>query len=173
MEFDKFLIGFDGLELGKHDFNFLVDTTFFKELEYAEFQEGNVEINALFTKSERLMIMDLEFNGEVIVPCDRCGEDFTQQVDFEESVVLKFGDENDEDEGIIILKRGVTEFDISHYLYESISLSLPTVRVHPEVDGKPRCDEAIVAKINTGEKKDNNNDDDNIDPRWAALKNLK
>lgn len=171
MEFDKFLIGFDGLKLGEHDFKFLVDTAFFKELEYSEIQEGKVIIDAVFTKSERLMEMDLNFEGEVIVPCDRCGEDFAMPIDFEESVVVKLGDENDEDEGMIILKRGETEFDISHYLYESISLSLPTVRVHPEVDGEPRCDESIMAKINEG--KNDNKDDDDIDPRWAALKNLK
>lgn len=171
MEFDKFLIGFDGLKLGEHDFKFLVDTAFFKELEYSEIQEGKVVIDAVFTKSERLMEMDLSFEGEVIVPCDRCGENFSLPIDFEESVVVKLGDENDEDEGMIILKRGETEFDISHYLYESISLSLPTVRVHPEVDGEPRCDESIMAKINEG--KNDNKDDDDIDPRWAALKNLK
>ncbi len=171
MEFDKFLIGFDGLKLGEHGFKFLVDTAFFKELEYSEIQEGKVVIDAVFTKSERLMEMDLSFEGEVIVPCDRCGEDFSMPIDFEESVVVKLGDENDEDEGIIILKRGETEFDISHYLYESISLSLPTVRVHPEVDGEPRCDESIMAKINEG--KNDNKDDDDIDPRWAALKDLK
>lgn len=171
MEFDKFLIGFDGLKLGEHDFKFLVDTAFFKELEYSEIQEGKVVIDAVFTKSERLMEMDLSFEGEVIVPCDRCGEDFSMPIDFEESVVVKLGDENDEDEGMIILKRGETEFDISHYLYESISLSLPTARVHPEVDGEPRCDESIMAKINEG--KNDNKDDDDIDPRWAALKNLK
>ena len=84
--------------------------------------------------------------------------------------MIKLGDEQDEDEGMIILSRGDTEFDISHYLYESISLSLPSKRVHPEVDGEPRCDEALMKKMNEG-KKDNNDDD--IDPRWAALKNLK
>lgn len=172
MEFDKFLIGFEGLKLGEHNYKFLVDQTFFNNLDYSEIQEGKVIVTALFTKSERLMGMDLSFEGEVIIPCDRCGDDFTQPIDFEESVVIKFGDENDEDEGMIILKRGETEFDISHYLYESIILSLPTVKVHPEVDGEPRCDESLLAKINEG-KNENKEDDDDIDPRWAALKNLK
>ena len=172
MEFDKFLIGFEGLKLGEHDYKFLVDTTFFKELEYSEIQEGRVVVDAVFTKSERLMEMNLNFEGKVVIPCDRCGEDFTQPVGFEESLVIKFGTENDEDDGMIVLKRGDAEFDISHYLYESISLSLPTKRVHPDVEGEPRCDEALMAKVNEGKENDNNNDDD-IDPRWAALKNLK
>lgn len=170
MEFDKFIIGFEGLKLGEHDYKFLVNTAFFKELEYSEIQKGEVIVNAVFTKSERLMQMDLNFEGEVVVPCDRCGEDFTLPINSSETLVLKLGDEEDEDDGIIVLKRGDVEFDISHYLYESISLSLPTKKVHPEVEGKPRCDEALMDEINKG--KDDNNDDD-IDPRWAALKKLK
>lgn len=171
MEFDQFLIGFEGFKLGEHDFRFLVDNTFFKSLEYSEIQEGRVVVDAVFIKSERLMEMDLDFNGEVIVPCDLCGEDLVQKIDFKESVVIKTGTQQDEDEGIIILERGETEIDISHYLYESISLSLPSKRVHEQVEGEPRCNEALMAKING--KVDDNNNDDEIDPRWAALKNLK
>ena len=82
MEFDQFLIGFEGFKLGEHDFRFLVDNTFFKSLEYSEIQEGRVVVDAVFIKSERLMEMDLDFNGEVIVPCDLCGEDLVQKIDF-------------------------------------------------------------------------------------------
>lgn len=172
MEFDQFLIGFEGLKLGEHDLNFLVDSTFFNELEYSEIQEGRVVVNATFNKSERLMELDLNFEGDIVIPCDRCGEDLIQNIDFEESVIIKLGAEEDEDEGLIILSRGDTEFDISHYLYESICLNLPTKRVHPEIEGEPRCDKALLENINDG-KIDDKKDDDDIDPRWAALKNLK
>jgi uncharacterized metal-binding protein YceD (DUF177 family) len=138
-------------------------------LEYSEIQEGRVVIDAILTKSERLMEMDLNFKGEVIIPCDLCGENFVQEICFDETVVIKTGDNEDEDEGIIILGSEETELNISHYLYESISLSLPSKRVHPQVDGKPRCDKALLAKLNP----EKGGDDDEIDPRWAALKKLK
>ncbi len=170
MEFDKFLISFEALKLGEHDFKFLVDNTFFLDLEYSEIQEGRVVVDAFFIKSERLMEMELAFKGEVIVPCDLCGEDLAQTIDFKESVVIKTGSQQDEDEGIIILERGEVDIDISHYLYESISLSLPSKRVHKQVVGEPVCNELLMAKINNEE--DDNNDDE-IDPRWSALKNLK
>ncbi|MBI35257.1 MAG: hypothetical protein CMP67_07835 [Flavobacteriales bacterium] len=169
MEFDPFLISFEGLKLGEHDFKFLIDSTFFRELEYSEIQEGKVVIDALFIKSERLMEMELNFKGEVIVPCDLCGEDLVQTIDFEESLVIKTGVQQDEDEGIIIVDRDETKIDIGHYLYESISLSLPLKRVHEQVEGKPKCNETLLAKMNLN---DNDNDDE-VDPRWAALKKLK
>lgn len=169
MEFDTFTISFESLKLGKHDYKFLVDTTFFSGLEYSEIQEGKVIIDGQLIKSARLMELNLDFKGEVVLPCDLCGENYTQTISFKESVVIKFGDEQDQDEGMIILKRGESEVNMSHYIYESIILSLPIRRVHPEVKGKPSCDEAILAKLND---KGNQNDDD-IDPRWSALKKLK
>ena len=52
---------------------------------------------------------------------------------------------------------------------DPFAMELVFRRVHPEVKGKPSCDEAILAKLND---KGNQNDDD-IDPRWSALKKLK
>lgn len=171
MEFDKFTIGFEELKLGNYDYSFLVNTTFFKGLGYSEILKGEVIVSSIFTKSERLMVMSLSFEGKVVLPCDRCGENFEEAVGFQESIVIKRGTEEDEDDGVIILKEDATEFDISHYLYESIILSLPTKRVHPEVDGEPRCDKALLEQIN--KKDDSNNENDDIDPRWSALKDLK
>jgi uncharacterized metal-binding protein YceD (DUF177 family) len=169
MDLDRFLIGFEGLKLGKYDYSFLVDNSFFKLLDYSEIQIGRVVVDAVFTKSERLMELDLDFKGDVIIPCDLCGENLVQEICFEETVVIKIGDVQDEDEGIIILGSEETEVNISHYLYESISLNLPSKRVHPKIDGELSCDKAILTKINP-EEDDN---DDEIDPRWAALKKLK
>ena len=169
MKLDSFSIGFEALKLGKYDFNFLVDNTFFKKLEYSEIQEGKVSVNVVLTKSERLMEMYLSFKGEVIIPCDLCGENLIQNIDFDESIVVKIGNQQDEDEGIIILEKEAVNMDISHYLYESISLSLPSKRIHQQIDGQPRCDDALLAKIN----KNSDDDDDEINPIWADLKKLK
>lgn len=172
MEFDKFVIGFEALELGEYNYNFLVDNAFFNELEYAEIQGGEVIVGAVLRKSERLSQMELNFEGKVVVPCDRCSEGVTLLVSFTESLIVKVGTEDNEDEGLLILDENDIEFDIKHYLYESISLSLPTRRIHSEDDDDKGCDEAILSMLNQDDQK-KDNDEDNIDPRWAALKNLK
>lgn len=170
MEVGGFLIGFEGLELGKHNYKFLIDDSFFKDLEYSEIQEGRIVVDAVLTKSSILMEMVLDFNGEVIVPCDLCGENLVHKIDFEESLVIKTGANQYQDDGLIILENGETEINISHYLYESISLSLPSKRAHKHIDGEPRCDEELLTIINSQKDADNN---DEIDPRWAELKKLK
>lgn len=170
MEYDQFKIGFDSLELGEHNYKFLVDNKFFQSLDYSEINEGLVTVSAVFVKSERLMQMDLTFEGFVNIPCDRCGDDYQQTIDFDESLLIKLGDEDDVDDGILILERGAVEFDISHYLYESTVLSLPSRCIHPDVNGESGCDDEVLNKyLNKKENKDEND----IDPRWAALKKLK
>lgn len=172
MEFDSFLISFDALKLGDYEYRFLLDDSFFQELEYSEIQEGKVVVSATMKKSERLLRWELNFEGEVTIQCDRCGGDFSAKIDSSEDLVVKFGAEEDEDEGIIILKQTAYEFNISHYLFETVNLKLPTRRLHPEVEGEPTCDQEVLKYFEVDEETDSEDEDD-IDPRWAALKKLK
>ena len=173
MQFDKFLICFDGLELGDYEYRFLLDDTFFKRLEYSEIQEGRVEVEAVMRKTERLLDWTLNFTGNVTIPCDKCGDDFSAEINKEEALVIKFGPEEDEDDGIIILNHSAYEFDISHYLFETINLNLPIRRVHPDEEGKSTCNpEAMKYFQDDQEEAESIDENDNIDPRWAALKKL-
>lgn len=175
MEFDSFLIQFDALKLGEHEYRFLLDDSFFKDLEYSEIQEGRVVVEAVMRKSERLQNWDLNFHGNVTIACDRCGDEFSAEIDVDESLVIRYGPEEDEDAGFMVLKQTAYEFDISHYLFETVNLCLPTRRIHPEVEGKPGCDETVLSYLTDEdtESKDDSKDEDDIDPRWAALKKLK
>lgn len=173
MEFDSFLISFDALKLGDHTYRFLLDDEFFKSLEYSEIQKGNVIVEAVMNKSERLLRWELYFEGEVMVQCDRCGDEFSAEIDFEEDLVVKFGAEEDTDDGFIVLKQTAYQFDIAHYLFESINLSLPTRKIHPEVNGVPDCDKEVLKYFSNDSSEDSNDEEEDIDPRWAALKKLK
>lgn len=175
MQYDTFLIRFDGLELGYYEYSFLLDNTFFKKLEYSEIQEGRVEVKAVLHKSERLLDWTLKFTGNVIIPCDRCGDDFSAEINKEDALIVKFGVEEDEDDGIIILKQTAYEFDISHYLFETINLSLPIRRVHPDKNGRSTCNPEVIKYFEDQDEESGLeliNEDDNIDPRWAELKKL-
>jgi uncharacterized metal-binding protein YceD (DUF177 family) len=173
MQFDTFLICFDGLELGEYEYRFLLDDAFFKNLEYSEIQEGRVEVDAVLRKTERLLEWTLNFTGDVTIPCDKCGDDFSAVIDKVDTLVVKFGPKEDEDDGIIILIDTAYEFDISHYLFETINLKLPIRRVHPDKEGESTCNPEVM-KYFTDDQEDSESTDeeDNIDPRWAALKKL-
>jgi len=72
---------------------------------------------------------------------------------------------------------GETEHEVrlEQYIYEFISLTLPMRLTHPEdEDGNSDCDLDFLESYSTeAEPDDKSNQDDEIDPRWAALKKLK
>ena len=75
-------------------------------------------------------------------------------------------------ENIICLLPSEHEFDISHYVYESIKLSIPIKQVHPENEnGEVSCNPEMLERLNNYIT--DKPADEDIDPRWNDLKNLK
>ena len=59
-------------------------------------------------------------------------------IDFEGQLVVKFSDEVHEYDGEVMwMLPGEDRVELAQYIYESIVLSLPYQRVHPEVDCNP------------------------------------
>lgn len=171
---NEFVIPFVGLNPGEHHYEFTIGDAFFDELEYSEIKKGNVTVKMLLNKQSTMMILDFDLKGVVEVPCDRCADDFRQPVEAHPQLIVKLGAEefNDEDE-IITLPSSEYEFDVSHYIYEYIVLSLPARRLHADdAEGVSGCDPEVLKKleeVNTHEEPK----EEEIDPRWDALKKLK
>ena len=71
---------------------------------------------------------------------------------------------------LIILDKNNPVFDVKHYIYESIFISLPLKLVHPTVKGVSGCNPETIKKLE--ELKQNKENDKESDPRWDALKKL-
>lgn len=85
-----------------------------------------------------MLTADVRITGHVVVACDRCLEDCRIPIDFEGQLLVKFSDEPREYDGEVLwLLPGEDEVDLSQYIYESIVLSLPYQRVHPEGECDP------------------------------------
>ena len=169
-----YTIQFVGLKLGKHHFEYQIDKKFFEYFEYEEFNDVNVDVDLLFDKKTTLLELNFKISGFVNVNCDLTNEPYNQPVKNEFDLVVKFGDEyNDEYEDILIVPHGTYEVNIQQYIYELIVLSVPIKRIHPGVkDGT--LDSEILKKLDElspkGEKE--NKIEENIDPRWNTLKKL-
>jgi len=84
--------------------------------------------------------------GEGEVTCDRCLEEFMMPVDYTGTLQVKFAEVAPESDGDIIWLHPVEgELPLAQYIYESIVLSLPFQRVHPDgEDGRPGCDPEML-----------------------------
>jgi uncharacterized metal-binding protein YceD (DUF177 family) len=170
----KYQIAYQGLSEGIHDFDFDVDDSFFEGLEYSEIKKGSLKANVLLNKKSTFLELDFKISGSIELLCDRCLDEYNQEIDYEGKIFVKFStNEGDLAEDVIVLSPSDNELDIAHYIYESINLSIPLKRVHPDnEDGECTCNPEMIKKLENY-KIEEPTEDENIDPRWNDLKNLK
>ncbi len=126
-------IAFKGLENGVHDFDFEVGGALFEAFGSMELKGGSCRAHVSLTKTGSQLIADVSICGEVVVACDRCLEDCLVPIDFEGRLLVKFSNQEHEYDGEVLwLSPGEDEVDLAQYIYESVVLSLPYQRVHPE-----------------------------------------
>tara|TARA_S200000501_G_scaffold191116_1_gene179932 strand:+ start:5845 stop:6363 length:519 start_codon:yes stop_codon:yes gene_type:complete len=166
----KYKIEFAGLKTGNHQFNFKVDKKFFDRFNFSDFNNVSINIDIELTKKSTLLELNFVLNGIVNVNCDLTNEPFDKQIKQEAMLVVKFGQEfNDEDDEILILPHGEHKLYVDQYLFELIVLSLPPKRIHPGVeDGSLKSE--ILDILEDLKPKENSN---LADPRWDKLKSLK
>ncbi len=172
MKLKEFFIPFSGLKLGKHKFVYEIDDAFFESFDYQEFNGASVNISAVLEKMSTMMELEMKATGTINVDCDLTGESYDQPIDSDLKLVVKFGEEyNDEDDEILIIPHGEHQFNIAQYIYEMLVLAVPQKRVHPGVeDGTLKSD--ILDKLEELQPKEQKGPSEKTDPRWDDLKKL-
>jgi uncharacterized metal-binding protein YceD (DUF177 family) len=171
----EYLIPFAGLKIGKHQFEYQVDKKFFEHFDFDEYNDVNIKVDVILEKKSTMLELHFKHKGTINVPCDVTNEDFDLPVKGKLTLIVKFGEAfNDENEELLILPHGEFQVDVSQYIYELIVLSVPVKRIHPGVKDGTLENEAVKAleALSPGEQKVQKKEQEDIDPRWAALKKL-
>ena len=172
----EYSIPFKGLKEGKHEFEFELKNEFFEEFDSSEIRTGEVKANVVLTNRPQFLQFDFEIQGCVGTSCDRCLEDLDVDIEFTGKLYVKFGDEEEEQsEELIVIHHEEHQVNIAQYMFDSIMLSLPFQRVHPEdEDGVSECAPEMLEKLDAHiiEEEIEEISEEDIDPRWADLKKL-
>jgi uncharacterized metal-binding protein YceD (DUF177 family) len=161
----KYNIPIGGLALGEHQFNYLIDGSFFKNLEYCEIEEGNVAMQVRAEKQVSMMVVEFDQKGTIKLCCDRCGDFYNYSVDAKNQLVIKFNTGDfDETDDVVIMNDSDNRLDLTHYFYEYIYLQIPLKRLHD----KAGCNPKALKKLK--ELQGLHNDPSYVDPRWEGLK---
>ena len=170
----EFIIPFEGLKNGKHSFEFEITTVFFEELAYSIIQGGDVKVSFHLNKKDTMLIGDFEMLGTVQKNCDRCTNLMDIQVEVSHQVIYKFGEEESEDENLIVLPISAFTIDIASTLYELLTVAMPSRTVHEEDECNEEMLDLIDKYVDSSEPDDDDDSDeeDDTDPRWDALKDL-
>jgi uncharacterized metal-binding protein YceD (DUF177 family) len=166
----KFVIPIAGLKIGEHEFKWKVGGEFFKEFDYYEVNNG--DINVILTLVKKLNLMELYFHakGYISCPCDRCAGDLSLLFNHNDMRVVKFSSRNQIDtEDFMVLGNDEHEIDVSHMVYETIVLGLPSRRAHGENLNSQKCDSDILSRLESFDERKQNTI---VDSRWSALNKL-
>lgn len=172
----QFSIPFTGLKLGKHQFEFDIDKSFFDAFEYSLVKDGALKATVDLDKQETMLILHFHIWGTIQLNCDKCLAEFAQPIELKERQIVKFAEDDlaSDDIEIIMLNKKESAIDVSEMIYEFINVAIPYINNCKQAGNGSVCDPEMIATLaklasGTAEIEEEQSDD----PRWEALKKLK
>jgi uncharacterized protein len=167
----QYTIPFRGLKEGKHEFIFVVDSSFFEQFESSEVKKGLVNVRVELTRHIQFLELKFDIRGKITVNCDRCLDPFVTGINHQAMLYIRFGEQTvEQSDDLLILAEAEHEVRLDQFIYEYIHLALPIQRFHPEIDGLSGCNPEMMEKLNAHHVGDAKNASE--DPRWEKLKGL-
>lgn len=170
-----FDIDIHNLSLKEYDYQFDIDNSFFALFEDSIVEKGRLTAKVNMSLHPGVIEMDFAIQGSVVIICDRSLEEYDQEINTNDRLLFKFGEENTEiSEEIISITRDTHRINVAQYIYEFITIAIPFVKRHPRFQQEEDNDDEVklIYQSSTAPAEDEDNKDSE-DPRWALLKNLK
>ncbi|MBD1393684.1 YceD family protein [Mucilaginibacter glaciei] len=167
-----YAIPFTGLKLGKHTFEYDVTDEFFNEFDYSLVKKADLKCVIELEKQETMLILDFDITGTITATCDKCLSEYQQPIDIQEQQIARFTDEEmGEDDEIITLGKNDHEINVAGLIYEYVNVALPFIAECSNEGNGKQCEEEMLDNL----RKLSVNDEqaEQADPRWDALKKLK
>lgn len=120
--------------------------------------------------------MNFKVKGIVELACDRSLDLFDQPISFESRMIFKFGDEEKElSEDVMVILKDTQTINIADLLFEFIGLEIPMKKLHPRFQEEEEEfeGEGTMVYTSTEDDSESQEQEEEVDPRWAALKDLK
>lgn len=171
-KFKNYNIAFTGLKTGKHEFRFEIDQAFFDLFGIEqEFTKPRIQVDVLLDKHTTFLEFWFDISGKIELVCDISNEEFDHPIKHDMKILVKQGEEyDDSNEEVITIPHSDSDFNIAQLVYEGVMLSVPMKKLSPNLkdeDDYHQLLEKYSPKIKEEEQ------ENEIDPRWAALKKLK
>ena len=175
------------MAFGNQTFTYHLDADFFNEIGESEVRHSDVDVTMnVAHPREDVFELSIECKGTLVIPCDRCLDDLVHEVDTTYEIGVKLeGDELDDSrDDVLLVPESWRELDVAPLVRDTVLLTIPMTHVHDEGE----CNEQMSALLsdhaaeglnedllasNPDDEGDVEVENEEIDPRWAALKKLK
>ena len=170
--FSEFKLPLKSMPIGSQEFEYHLGKEFFAKMESSDIQDADLNVTLTVVHKSDVYDMTFVIEGEMTLICDRCLDEMQQLVDVEYHVVVKYGDEYCDDlDEVIEIPENENYFNVASLIYDTVSLEIPMVHIHPEGECNQEMD-AVLNQLEVGESDESDDDNQDIDPRWAKLKEL-
>ena len=174
----KFNINIYNLKNGQHEYLFNIDDSFFSFFENSILNKGRATVSVTMDKTETFISCHFNIEGVYELTCDRSLENFMQPFTTNNEVIFKYGAEYKElDDEIVIIEKSTQTINVAQLIYEYISITVPMKKIHPNyADELADVEEGkIIFSSEIDENADikEEQEDQEVDPRWLKLKDLK
>jgi uncharacterized metal-binding protein YceD (DUF177 family) len=162
-----------GLSLTVHQFDFELDSGFFKQYGSEMITEGKLKATVSLNKHETFIETNFRIQGSIVLTCDRSLDEFDFPININQKLMYKYGDEDKEiSEEVMMIHRDTATLDLGQPMFEYIVLAVPIKKLHPRFM-EEEDDNEEGKLIYSSATKDEKSDESAVDPRWEALKKLK
>jgi uncharacterized metal-binding protein YceD (DUF177 family) len=148
----EFEIAFVGLKPGEHNFLYNITDSFFERFEKPEFHDAEIEVKLVLDKKPSTFFLKFFINGKVVIPCDRCADDYPLVLWDEFELLVKVIEDIEverksaDDPEVAYMGRSESMLDVSTWIYEFIILSIPIQHIHPDhEDGSSGCNPEVIS----------------------------
>ncbi|MBP5772412.1 MAG: DUF177 domain-containing protein [Bacteroidaceae bacterium] len=147
-----------------------LDDQFFGALDEQEIEHGNLDATLHVNKIAGAFELICEVKGEVEIPCDRCLELMTQDIEASDTLHVRIGNTREDDGDVITIPDDDPTLDVAWNLYETIALAIPISHVHP--NGKCAADMTDILSHHSSQAVTDDEEPSPSDSRWEALRSL-
>ena len=180
---DKYIIDLKGMQGDSAEYEFLLDDSFFSEVNASEVHKGKLQASLWVERTSRAFDLRFHIEGVVCVLCDRCLDDMELPIVVDNQLCVKLGSEYvDDGDELIVVPEDEGSINVAWFMYEFIALSVPMRHVHSlgecnkAMDSQLRkylCSASNDEFLSESDWDESGEDTKTIiDPRWNELKKL-
>ena len=167
---ESFKIDLKALPQGTSILEFKLDDSYFKAIDAPDIQGGELSSSLSISRTDDFFELNFHTEGIVHIPCDICLDDMEQSIETDDRLLVRFGEDYSEDDDLVIVAENEGILDVAWFIYEFIALNIPIKHVH--APGK--CNPAMIEMLQEhSAARSGEEEEETVDPRWAALLKLK
>ncbi|MBO4943331.1 MAG: DUF177 domain-containing protein [Muribaculaceae bacterium] len=187
-KFSAFKLPLKSLGAGTHEFEYRLDKSFFANMESSDVHDADLAVTLTVKYNGDFYDLDFHIVGEVVLICDSCLDDLHFPIDTAYHIVVKYGDDyNDDSDEVLEIPGSDNYLNVAYMIYDTVELAIPIKHVHPIGKCNRQMSQLLKKHRATANDEDAELENELIDemdsmpesdgesagdPRWNALRKL-